>query len=134
MVPTSPIQAQTDGSGALLDVAINIPTSAFGNHTLKVTDNIGSSASATLDVTPSLAVAPTRGSNGTFVSVSGNGFAANSAVEVTSQMGASTSAVTAVTGSFTASFIVPPRAAGAYWVTATDANSDSASGSFTVVE
>jgi hypothetical protein len=132
-VPTSPPQAQTDASGAL-DVAFYIPASAFGNHTLMVTDNGGSSASTTLDVTPSLAVYPPNGPKHTTFEVSGNGFAASSSVTVT-YLGASsaltTSAITTSTGSFT----VPPFKLddpGDYWVTATDANSDSASGTFTV--
>jgi archaellum component FlaF (FlaF/FlaG flagellin family) len=136
-VPTYPPQAQTNGSGAFLDVLFNIPTSAFGNHILTVTDNGGSSANATLNVTPSLTVAPTRGSNGTSVTLSGNGFAANSTITIDTEMVASTSPdplTTTVTGSFTASFIVPPNThASDYTVTATDAKSNSASGTFTVV-
>jgi hypothetical protein len=134
-VPTLPPQAQTDGPGAL-DVAFSIPASVFGNHILTVTDNGGSSASATLDVTPSLTAVPARGFNGTSFTVSGNGFAANRTVTVTSGMGESTYAVTTVTGSFTVSFIVPRKfAPGDYWPTATDAIDRSifASGTFTVV-
>jgi archaellum component FlaF (FlaF/FlaG flagellin family) len=136
-VPTSPRQAQTDSSGAFSDVAFNILTSAFGNHILTVTDNGGSSASATLDVRPSLTVTPTRGLNGTSFTVSGNGFAANSIVTVTSGMGDSTLAGTSATGSFTASsFIVPPEIYRErdYWPTATDFfdPSISARGTFTV--
>jgi hypothetical protein len=134
-VPTSPPQVQTDGSGAFLDVAFNIPTSAFGNHILTVTDNDRSSTSVTLNVAPSLTVVPARGPNSTSFTVLGNGFAANSAVTVTSGMGESTSTVTTVTGSFPAvSFYVPKKTVpGGYWPTATDANSNSASGTFTVI-
>jgi hypothetical protein len=140
-VPTSPPQAQTNSSGGFSNVWFNIPPSAFGNHNVTVTDNDGNSAEpVTLDVTPSITVAPTSGLNGTFATVVGNGFAADSSVTIdTGMMGESNMPVTAtatttVTGSFTASFIVPqdnyPRS---YTITATDANSDSASGTFTIV-
>jgi len=134
-VPTSPPQAQTDGSGALSDVEFNIPPSTFGNHVLTVTDNGGSSANATLGVKPSLTVAPTSGSNGTSFTVSINGFAANSAVRVTSGMGDDvTSTKTTVTGSLIVSFSVPLGTfPGRYQPTALDANSNFASGTFTVV-
>jgi hypothetical protein len=137
-VPTYPYQPQTNSSGGFSGVLFNIPTSAFGNHVLTVTDNGGGSANATVDVAPSLTVAPTSGSNGTVVTVVGNGFAANSAVTVTqSEMSIKISGITTtVTGSFTASFIVPPYMGNnAYTVTATDSNTppDSASGTFTVV-
>jgi hypothetical protein len=133
-VPTFPAQAQTDGSGALLNLAFNIPTSAFGNHILTVIDNGGSSANATLNVTPCLTVAYTRGSNSTSVTVSGNGFAAISVVNVTSdQPGGSASTETTATGSFTAppfKVYVPDLAI--IWVSATDANSNTISGPYTV--
>jgi hypothetical protein len=66
--------------------------------------------------------------------VTGNGFAAKSAVIARPGIGELTSAVTTVTGSFTASLNVPSAIAPSdYWLIATDADSHSASGTFTVV-
>jgi hypothetical protein len=126
-VPTLP-EAQTDSSGAFLPVTFNIPTSAFGNHTLMVTDNDGGSANATLDVIPSLTV--THGLLS--FAVSGNGFAVNSTVTITC-LGASsayTQIATERRGSFSDVWFT--GVSGVYWVTATDANSDSASVTFTI--
>lgn len=136
-VPTSPPQPHTYDSGAFSNVALNIPISAFGPHNLTATDNGGGSASVTINVSTDsfLTLVPPSGSNGTFVTVSGNGFAANSTVTFTYinvQNLHINSITTTVTGSFTTSFTVPQNSPPSFTIIATDANnpSDSASGTF----
>ena len=86
---------------------------------------------------PSILLSPSNGPIGTQVTLSGNGFAANSIVTIEydgNTVSTSPSTITTTsTGTFTATFIVPSSPAGSNKVTATDSYGNTASATFTIV-
>ena len=87
-------------------------------------------------MTAFISLSPASGLVGTSVTVTGTGFAASKIVTLNWDGGALTctsGCSTDATGSFTGHFAVPSATAGAHIVKATDASSNSAQATFTVV-
>jgi len=140
-VATTPVSFSTNGFG-FFNASFTIPTGqTAGGKTVNATDASSNAANATFTVTPSISLSPTSGNVGSTVTVSGSGFAANSAL--TAKFAGSTVIISGTTstnssGSFTgANFTVPTWAP--TWATGsvqmviiTDATSNSSSNTYTV--
>ena len=126
----------TDASGSF-STSFIVPSSSPGSHTVTGTDASSNSATATFTVVPSVNVSPTSGIVGSPVTVSGSNFAASSSVTVTFGSGTGSplilTTVTDSAGSFSISFNVPVSLAGTRPIIATDASSNTASTTFTVI-
>ncbi len=137
IVNTIPASPTTDNNG-FFNATFNIPTGqTAGGKTVGTTDSLLNAANAIFTVTPSIFLNPTNGSAGSAVTVSGSGFAANSALTATyvgTSITLSGATLTNSTGSFLgATFTVPTSTAGgAQTVVIKDAGSNSASTIFTV--
>ena len=140
-VTTIPASFNTNTLG-FFNVSFSVPAGqTVGGKTVSATDANANAANATFTVTPSTSISPLIGNVGSTVTVSGSGFAANSAItakfagsSVTLSGTTSTNSVGAFTG---ANFTVPTYAStwatgSAQTVTITDASSDSAGNSYTV--
>jgi uncharacterized protein (DUF2141 family) len=132
----------TDASGYLLasnHCAFTVPAVAAGLHTVTASDGTYS-GSATFTVTRGISLSPSAGAVGSSVTINGSGFAPFDTIALTfdrSSVSVTASGVTACTtdasGRFSScTFIVPPKTAGSYTVTATDRSANSASASYTV--
>ncbi|HEV2519298.1 MAG TPA: PKD domain-containing protein [Thermoplasmata archaeon] len=116
-----------------------VPAAVNGAHTVTGTDAASDLATTSFTVTAKLVLSPTSGIVGSSTTASGTGFAGTSNVGLAwtaPNIGlacTSGSLVTGATGSFTCAFQVPPAVAGPHSVTATDASSNSASSTFTIV-
>jgi IPT/TIG domain len=93
-----------------------------------------SSASAKFTVVPSISVTPLSGPANSTVTITGNGFAANSPITITYDSKAiltnPPSIVTANDGTFTATFTVPNSYAGQHNLLAVDSFGNSAATTF----
>ncbi len=123
----------TSGGGAA-NCTIAITAATAGSYVFNATDAEGHTAIAVLQVLPDLSVKPASGPTGTVVHFVGRGFAANSAVTVSSSLGAACGppTSTATNGTFVCAYTLPQGQAGPYTFTATDAQSDSATATFTL--
>jgi hypothetical protein len=116
------------------NVTITIPVATHGVHNIIVNDGTGNIAYP-VTVASSLSSSPSRALQGESVTLTGRGYAPNSAVTITSTVtGTFTppAVVTDVNGSFTAVVTVPTDAtlsASAYTITATDASSNAGTAS-----
>jgi hypothetical protein len=127
----------TDATGSFAGVTFIVPASKAGANTVTITDASSKSGSATFTVIPYISLSPTSGNAGSTVTVSGSGFADNSALTATfAGSGVTLSGTTSTnsSGSFTgATFSVPTSTAGgAQNVVITDAGANSANATFTV--
>ena len=137
LMTMNPASVATNSSG-FFNASFTVPTGQIvGAKTVNVTDASSNTAIATFTVTPLISLNPTSGNAGSTVTVSGSGFAANSALTakffgITFPI--SGTASTNSTGSFTgANFTVPTSTAGGLQtVVFTDANSNSANAPYTV--
>ena len=126
----------TNSAGAFSACAFTVPPAPHGAETVVAKDGSGNSADATFTVLASLTLSPTSGAVGSWVSASGLGYAASSAITLsfngvtvaTSPSPCDTSSA----GSFTCSFQVPANPLGTYTVTAKDGSSNSASATYKV--
>ncbi len=140
-VVTNPITINTDGFG-FFSAIFTIPTGQIaGAKNVVVTDANSNSATSQFAVTPSIALNPTSGNVGSTVTLSGSGFAANSAIALkfagsTVTLGGTTS--TNSSGAFTgATFTVPTWVStwaigSVQTVTISDAASNLGSNTYTV--
>jgi len=133
--PNATISAS--GTNAFTKTAtIVIPTSLFaGTYLLTVTDaNTNLMVQAAITVGPAMTVSPTTGSKGTTIAVTGNGFAALSAVTAKINGVAVTLSTTTTgsTGTLSTSFAIPLTAAATNTLTITDAAGNAANASFTL--
>ena len=110
-----------------------IPSTPAGARSFIGTDGASNTATAVFTVISSLSVSPTQGILGTYTKFSGLGFAAGSAVTVASSIGTACSATTNSTGAFSCTYYIPSVTPAAYKFTATDASSNAASVTFTVL-
>ncbi|MDE1879917.1 MAG: PKD domain-containing protein [Euryarchaeota archaeon] len=109
------------------------PAAPAGMVLFTASDTLGSTASATFQITTAVAVSPTTGPVGTTLAITGTGFAATSAVSVTYDQGTLCTATTSAAGSFSCTGALAADTVGAHTLTAVDASSNSASTTFTVV-
>ncbi|MAF10715.1 hypothetical protein CMK11_09705, partial [Candidatus Poribacteria bacterium] len=131
----------TDADGDV-EFTFNVPSAGAGVHQIRLTQekDAGGNGNDAIDfgisftVSGSVVVLPSAGVIGDTVTVTGNGFGANSPVFVDfgSALNAKTVAANAA-GSFTARFLAKPQPTGVVTVTARSATA-TAAGSFTVSE
>ena len=107
----TPVGTVITGAGSWSQ-SFNVPKSTTGSHTVAV-----GTASAPFIVEPRTSLSPNRGPVGTRVSMFGDGFASGQAVTVEFDGEEVVSATASTAGSFTDSFIIPPRSAGSHQVT-----------------
>lgn len=115
--------ASTDASGKFTNVNLVIPATYGGNHVITARDSASQSASANLSVTASMTIEPSSGSANTTVTITGQGFLANSPITM-SYDGANVASLSTLTsggdGSFNAAFKVPASASGSHVIAASD--------------
>jgi hypothetical protein len=134
---TIPVAPSTDLTGLFTGNGISfaIPSIAGGAHKIKVTDQSGNSAIATLIVLPKISITPVNGTPGTQVTVTGSGFGPGLGVNVfwdTTTLTTTPATVTASsTGIISATFTSPPSAGGAHTVKAQDTLGNFATFTFT---
>ncbi len=125
----------TDARGNLSG-SFTIPASSRGDHTVKVQDSSGNSATATLTVKNQMVMTPLTGALGTTVTVNGTGFIAGSQILISFNNNLiSTDPLVIMadaSGSFSGNFNVPGSPAGDYVVGVSD-GTNSSSASFTVL-
>jgi hypothetical protein len=121
----------TDSSGSF-SATLTVPNSVAGKHTVAATDASSNTASGTSTVVPSISEKPVKALPGTGVTVTGTGFAANSAVTITFNGVQVVTTTTDSTGSFTILYNVPNLPAAKYTVKAIDSVGNSATATFTV--
>jgi len=112
--------AAADATG---NVTINftVPISAFGNHTITVSDNTNSKSFA-YSVQAAATITPAAGDVGTQISVAGTGFNASTPVTIdydTTKVG-NTTVPTDANGSFSVAFSAPASKGGTHVISVTD--------------
>jgi hypothetical protein len=129
------LSTSTTSATGGLSATFTVPASVAGAQTVTFTDNTNS-PTASFTVTPAINLSPSQGATSVKVKVTGNGFAANSAVTIKfdgANVNSTTSTSTGAIPSSGVIFTVPSSAiVGSHTVTATDASSNSASAIFTV--
>jgi hypothetical protein len=115
---------------------ITVPFSAAGQHTFgagsQQTPNAGS---ASFKVTPAIAFNTTSGFVGASVTVSGSGFAANSAIQITydgNAINTNGTVTTDASGNFSKTIVIPKSLAGAHSVKVVDAQGNGGDASFSI--
>ena len=113
----------TDTNGAFSQAVI-IPTASLGTHSIVSTDASSNSASSNFNVGLSaIAVSPASGAVGTTVTVTGSGYGANAVIGIsydgTRVTTTPASVIAGSTGTFSATFTVPPSAFAIHTVDAT---------------
>jgi hypothetical protein len=122
----------TSGSGSF-SCAVTIPAMTAGPHTFTATDATGNTTSVAFSVDPRLTATPTSGQVGTLVTFAGTGFAGSSATTVSWAQGEACSATTDASGGFRCTFVIPATTARANVFEGTDASSNVAVTTVTVV-
>ena len=113
----TPITTTTNGAFA---TSLIIPTIAGGAHTLSVTDGTNTKT-VQFTVTAKASMTPTSGNVGSSVTVSGDGFIANTNLTIKYDGVAVANAILPLTGAFiNTAFTVPASAGGAHTVAVTD--------------
>ncbi|MFC1911810.1 IPT/TIG domain-containing protein [Chloroflexota bacterium] len=121
---------ETDSDGDF-DSTILIPESTAGDHTIRVTVS-SIEVDADFTVEPEIIMAPTSGTAGSSVAVSGTGFDRRSEVTVYFDNTGVASSLTNSDGSFTANFNVPDLEAGIYDIEAEDDDGNVDTAKFTI--
>ena len=125
--------SSTDSSGSFDNATIVIPESAAGEHTITVAgDDSGLEDETTFTVIPDMTVSPDSGASGTLITVTGNGFAASSDVNIYFNNTQVAQTDTDSDGGFTVTFEAPVIAEGIYVIEAVDEDSNSDDGDFSV--
>ena len=131
--------SSTATTGGDFNCTFTLPATTAGSHLFTGTDTSSDSAAASFAVTPRLIITPPTGPVGTSVQLSGTGFGGDMAVTVDWNGGSETSfqmactATASVAGNFTCPFVITATDHAGYTFTATDASSDTATTTFTVV-
>ncbi len=116
-IESSDKESDSDGEFSL---TIRVPESTVGEHTIKVTDESGSEAEATLTVEPEITVTPTKGVPSDGVTVKGTGFAKRVDVTIKFDGGEVVTGKTGEDGSFQVTFTLPVKSSGSYDIEARD--------------
>ncbi|MDO8567942.1 MAG: hypothetical protein Q7R57_04420 [Dehalococcoidales bacterium] len=111
----------TDVNGAFT-ATFATPNSATGNHQVGLTDGT-STASFTFTVTPAMGINPTSGNVGGNLAMKGVGFGAAKSVSVKYDNAQVAQSTTDASGTFSATFIIPPSTGGNHVISATDGTS-----------
>jgi hypothetical protein len=120
--------ATTNANGSFTNNTFTIPSSSRGSHTIKAQDANGNYATIPFTIGQKITFAPTSGTVGAEVTVSGNGFEANEDITITFAGTVVTTSPASITtnseGSFSASFNVPASASGTHEVKASDGTNE----------
>jgi hypothetical protein len=131
---TEPATVTANASGTFSATFV-VPNATKGAHTLKVEDDIGSSATAIFTVEHKMGMDPASGLVGDEVSVNGTGFVGNAIITISFDGVGVATATSDAGGSFgPTSFIVPAATKGVHEVEVQDAIGNSASMPYTVAE
>jgi IPT/TIG domain len=131
----------TTGSTGSFTASFMVPSGSItgsiaGAKTIQANDGTNS-ASTTFTVLPAITLSSTSGNVGSVVTVSGTGYAATSTItlkyDVTTQTTSPTTVTTTNFGTISCTFTVSASIAGLHTVTATDASTNAAAATFTVV-
>jgi hypothetical protein len=131
---TTGINADTNGSWT---ATFNIPTSSAGTHVIKANGpvtHVSSSGNASIKVASTIALSQPTGYIGMKVTITGAGFAANSALTFSydgNQIG-TIQAKTDENGNFTQDITIPKSLAGSRAIKVTDASNNTVSTNFVV--
>lgn len=124
-------------TGTFSGATFTVPESYRGNHTIKAQDASLNYATATFTVSPKITVTPTSGGVGDTVTVSGTGFAANSA-SVTIYFDSATVGTATTTnayGTFSGvTFAAPSSSRGSHTIKAQDYSGNYATATFTIAQ
>ncbi len=127
-------EATASTIGIISNVTFDVPESTKGTHTIYGVDSVGPSAVVNFTTNPQVMVVPTEGGVGDQVVVSGNGFAANDAIDLlfddVVQSGATATADD--NGSFSAVMTIPAASRGEHTIKARDDNFNSATATLTI--
>jgi hypothetical protein len=130
------MSASTNSAGNFSNVAVVIPATYGGAHTLMVQDGSSNSLTADFTVTAAMTIGPTTGPVDTAVGITGNGFLASHAITFTYDgVGVSPTSGSLTSdagGSFSTNFKVPASSSGSHVITVSD-GTNSISANFTVV-
>jgi len=122
----------TDATGSFTCL-FTLPAMTAGPHTFSAIDSVPNTATATVTVASQLSVAPSSGHVGTAVTVAATGYAGTSTTTVSWSGGTVCSGTTGAAGGFTCSWSIPSTTGGPLVLTGTDAASDAAHATFTVL-
>jgi predicted nucleic acid-binding Zn-ribbon protein len=124
---TSEIVTVTAGTDGSYSYDLTVPASQVGQHTIEVEDSESlNTASEIFVVQPEITLNIEEGPIGTEITVTGTGFVADAYVDIAYDTSLAVDDFsTDATGSFVATFTVPPSVAGIHTVTATDSSDSS---------
>ncbi len=125
----SGVETESDGD---LASTILVPDSAAGKHTITVTDETGSTATAEFTVVQKIAVIPDKAAPGEKVTVRGTGFGADTDVSIKFDGDEVATDWTYSYGSFEVAFTVPAKSLGTYAIEAKDSDGNKYTADFTV--
>ncbi|MGD9143187.1 MAG: hypothetical protein PVG61_05005 [Dehalococcoidia bacterium] len=111
---------ETNENGAFPKVALTIPEAGKGSHVVSVKDGQGNSACDSIIVKQAVTMLPASGTPGSEVSISGNGFLADSSIVVYFDGEDVGGTIASDNGSFNTSFLVPLCSTGTYKVKVSD--------------
>jgi len=118
------VSASTNSNGIFSNVALVLPATYSGTHSLMAQDASGNSLTADVSVTAAMTIGPTSGPVDANVTVTGKGYLAGSNITVTYDGANVTTIPSPLTsdanGSFSANFKVPGSAGGSHAITASD--------------
>jgi hypothetical protein len=129
------MSASTNTVGNFSNVALVIPATYGGTHSLKVQDASSNYVTADFTITAAMTIGPNSGPVDTSVAITGKGFLASHAITITYDGTAITSTSGSLTsdanGSFNANIKVPASSSGSHVITVSDAT-NSISANFVV--
>ena len=120
---------QTDRDGSF-SVTFTVPAKGSGSYEIEAWDDEGNFADTDFSIEVEMTLAPGNGHVGSQVTVTGDGFAPNSAVTITYEAGNVATAATDGAGRFSTTFSVPKSLRGPHTVTASDSSGTSLSATF----
>jgi hypothetical protein len=127
-------ETTASATGIISNVTFDVPESTKGTHTIYGVDSVGPSAVVNFTTNPQVMVVPTEGGVGDQVVISGNGFAANDAIDFLFD-DVVVSGVTAAAddnGSFSTTMVIPSASRGSHTIKAKDDNFNSATATLTI--
>lgn len=124
----------SDSIGQFYNAVITVPQTSGGNHTITAGDYGGVSSGVTYSVTSTMTLSATTGAVGSSITVSGGGFAANSALSFfLDSTPISVSASTNSIGNFSnVALVIPSISGGSHVFKVQDASANSVTANFSV--
>lgn len=117
-------QAAADSKG-VWEADVTIPSAPKGSLTIRATGTSGDGATATFNVTPTLLLSDPKGSPGSNITVTGEGFAANQqGITISFDKEIITSASSDSNGSWSVDLPIPPAKKGTYFIKASASGVD----------